>query len=710
MADVARTADLSFEQLLRSLAAVHEQQEDTIKALTEENAALRARVVYEDVMDGSKNALRQADDACSVEPIFSLDAEAEAALESYNQETGRPQTATPTAEVPEVWPEWAGPTKERIQKSSLPASPLQVVDDRTGETMVVSAGYLDHFVVKPHSLIRLAWDLTTSVMVCYDVISIPLMVFLANSDAIGNSEHQFMSTMDWVTTCFWTLDIPRSFLSGYHGQGIVEMRPSAVAKHYLKTWFIFDFLIIVVDWSILYAHHIGREADALGVVRFGKTVRVARILRTVRLWRFVRLQRLVRELIDMINSEAVRALFNVILAVAFIVTINHYLACGWYYVGSIALAEDLPNWIQVSGVDCQSNQIACYMTALHWSLTQFTPASMEIRPYNLMERVYSICTLLFALVAFSSFLGSITASITKLRQHNSETEKHVHTLRVYFSKNKVSTELSREIWSFLRHHHFNHRTRSHTDEVPFLALLPARLRGKLALELYSPYLTRAPIFYHYMAINCGGLLELCSQAITEKAVVCHEDLFLAGKAADKMYVIISGKMTYDHPEECFNADLTTGSWASEAVLWVKWVHWGRLFASTSCEILELDSCRFREVIGSFSHSLPFVKRYAYHFAERLHDLGTSGHTDVMQRIYDFENMARRAWCDVTAEKDHADFQPMPLKNFPRWSRSKRVQSLVWEHENHSQWKRVSKLVVPLAALAQRRAGRTFSRG
>mmetsp|Transcript_59765 Transcript_59765/g.139213 ORF Transcript_59765/g.139213 Transcript_59765/m.139213 type:complete len:750 (+) Transcript_59765:49-2298(+) len=728
------SADGSFEELIQSLAAVHEQQQEVIRALTEENEYLRSR------LGGSTSltTLRLGEDSLVVGEkgrLHTLRLGEESALNVLKESEGdsspsctppldcpssptshifpptlavetervpvRPEdriikstelslATSQSFQLPDVWPEWIDPQPppKKIRRSSvtsLNSNQLCVIEDTTGQAMMVSTGCCsENIVIRPNSFLRLSWDFLSGLMVCYDVITIPLVAFSVTDDFMGSAEDEFMGQMDWVTTCFWSLDIPFSFLSGYHGEGVVEMRPKVIACHYLKTWFPFDFLIISFDWAILYVRSVGREADALGIFRVGKTARVARILRAVRLLRFVRLQRVVSDFIEMINSESIRALFNVILAVAFIITINHYLACGWYVVGTVGIDRRVPNWIESNDM-AQSSEVYCYLTSLHWSLTQFTPASMEIRPYNIIERVYSIAALLFALITFSSFLGSITASITQLRKHTTESAKQKHILRNYFTKNNVSTVLSREIWTFLKNHHFAHQTRSHKAQIHVLTLLPQRLQSKLHLELYGPYLTRAPFFYHYTAISCEGLMELSTRAVTEKAILCGEDLFLAGRNAEKMIFIVSGIMNYDHVDADFNTNIGTGSWAAEPVLWVKWVHWGRLCADTSCEIIELHSAKFRTIMAAFAHSLPFVKMYGRHFVEHLHSMGTTGQTDVLTNVCRLENVARRAWCDVTSKRDQTQFQSMPTDEFPRLSRSERVQSLIWEYKPQIKW-------------------------
>merc|ERR1719326_972496 len=97
--------------------------------------------------------------------------------------------------------------------------------------------------------------------------------------------------------------------------------------------------------------------------------------------------------------------------------VNHIIACGWYMIGSSV--DDVNTWVNFYEVLDRSIGFQ-YTTSLHWSLTQFTPASMEISARNTAERVYTVCVLMFAMVTFSSFISSITNATTQLRKLDAE--------------------------------------------------------------------------------------------------------------------------------------------------------------------------------------------------------------------------------------------------------------------------------------------------
>merc|ERR1719353_2131141 len=92
-----------------------------------------------------------------------------------------------------------------------------------------------------------------------------------------------------------------------------------------------------------------------------------------------------------------------------------------------------------------------YLTSMHWSLTQFTPAAMEVMPNNIYERAVSVLCLLFALVVFGSFLSQLTACVTKLRALSSDQERNFSLLRRYLKACQLPDELQIRIRKFLEH-------------------------------------------------------------------------------------------------------------------------------------------------------------------------------------------------------------------------------------------------------------------
>merc|ERR1711953_827348 len=105
--------------------------------------------------------------------------------------------------------------------------------------------------------------------------------------------------------------------------------------------------------------------------------------------RSFKLHSVLQQLVICIKSEYVRTIVKILLMVIFILLANHYTACGWYLLAT--LDETNTNWTTRGTAALNNGNLSyLYMTALHWSLTQFTPAAMDISANNDTERIYSI--------------------------------------------------------------------------------------------------------------------------------------------------------------------------------------------------------------------------------------------------------------------------------------------------------------------------------
>merc|ERR1719476_1336289 len=108
--------------------------------------------------------------------------------------------------------------------------------------------------------------------------------------------------------------------------------------------------------------------------------------------------------------------------------LNHVIACVWYLIGRLSMAEGLANWVEFGKVKGSAISYL-YATSLHWSLTQFTPASMDISARNIWERLFSVMVLVFAMLVFSSIVASITSAMMKLRNMQGDEMRQFWLLR-----------------------------------------------------------------------------------------------------------------------------------------------------------------------------------------------------------------------------------------------------------------------------------------
>jgi len=302
-------------------------------------------------------------------------------------------------------------------------------------------------------------------------------------------------------------------------------------------------------------------------MKTGRLLRALRILRIVRLLRLAKLQRILRIFQDRVDSEYLAILINVTKLMVMIIAINHLIACTWYKLGSEWAVSGEPCWTMVEFTDEDSIMLR-YATSLHWSLTQFTPASTSVNPQNVNERIFAVLILLFAMVVFSSFVSSITGAMTSLRNLGAKQTTQYWTLRKYFRQQEISTELSRRVLKYVNAVLMTAQSQIKEGEVELLQLLSLPLKSEVQTELYYDRgMTLHPFMVEVATRSRAIMCKICTTAITPTSMSTLDVVFTCGEAARDMLFCTRGALAYVRSSGTKPPiTLRKGHWCCEAVL------------------------------------------------------------------------------------------------------------------------------------------------
>lgn len=395
-------------------------------------------------------------------------------------------------------------------------------------------------VLHPSHGPRMCWDIFGILMLAHDLVMIPLGVFDKGTDGMGGSYQAFTKRLEIFVIVFWSLDILVSFMTGYYSdEGFVELSHSKIAKKYMVSWLPLDLVIVSTDWVGIV---LNSKSD-VGYLRLGKTV--SRFMRILRLLRFMKINENFATMMQRVNSEFILTMVGVTKLLLGIVIVNHYIACGWYLLSQIV---DLDITWSKKFLSENTAMGYAYATSLHWSLTQFTPASMEVHPTNKYERTYTIIVIIGAMVTFSSFVSSITGAMTHLRNVNAKQAEQEASIRRYFGINKISKDLASQVWQFRRLNKASSKKRMKEAEIPALKFLPRHVREQLRFEVYSPILQWHPLFAKYADVCPAAFWEICSYAISERQLLAGEELQELNDQVNFMLFVCYGVLEYHTAE------------------------------------------------------------------------------------------------------------------------------------------------------------------
>jgi len=496
-------------------------------------------------------------------------------------------------------------------------------------------------MLRPSSPARHTWDILGMVCIAHDLVVVPLAL------GFGGDEEVFVgqTTLFWVVLAYWTTDIPLNFFTGIYRNGIEQLSHKTVALSYIKSWFLLDITIVAFDWIGVFADGASSRAPALA--RLGKLLRTMRIMRSLRLVRIMKLRRMVENMEDAVRSDFLGVILRIVKLIGVVLILNHFVACAWYAIG-----RGSGGWVK--NIALNEEEIPYrYFTSLHWSLSQFTTGSMEVHAGTLAERIFNVTTLVFALVMLSSFISSITAAMSQLRELNLQNDKRLSMLRRYLKANFIPHNLTVRI---MRYVEYTLTTQTHNvqeRDVEFLTRLSKPLQMELQLHINQPTLVKHPFFSRLSSADRGVMQQLCNAALTTIPLSETDVLFMPWAQGNQMLYLLSGQLRYTlHKRLAMQQVHALGStgdghvqsnrsnasesqhaprvptvltedhieWCAEGTLWTRWVHLGELRASQVSQVLGINSKEFIDIASVHGHSLQNVLRYAHAFVSKVNVL------------------------------------------------------------------------------------------
>uniref|UniRef100_A0A7S4SR31 Ion transport domain-containing protein n=1 Tax=Alexandrium monilatum TaxID=311494 RepID=A0A7S4SR31_9DINO len=623
-----------FGDLLKKLHEEHERQvqelQDQVSSLQKQLSRLGPRdgVGAEDDVRPGRAAEKQGSH-CPVPP---LDLHAIPVIVPDGEDSTRLQTAsTEVLELKGVWKELIRQHMttdlECLTDTMANTQAMQTEADQPEEDGKERIGYscclkcLRTGSLSPNSSWRFHWECTGLILVCFDLINIPF------SSVYEPPPTFFSVTMDWTTLLFWTGDLMQAFFVGFYRDGYLVLTQPAIVKQYLKGWFLIDCIVVVPDWFLTV---LGSESQAGELSRL---LRGSRAIRVLRLLRVIKLQRVINKIYDMIDNEYSFIVAELVKLMMVILTLNHVIACGWFLTGKLSMGDGNPSWVTWTEKFLEMDIGYQYATSLHWTLTQFTPASMDVVARNLQERLYSIVVLLFAMVAFSSIVGTVTSSMTVIRQMKNDKQKQFWMLRRYLKQKNVSMDLTTRMTRFLEHSCQKQQRLIQASKVTLLTQLSDQLARELAFEMFEPCL-RNHAFFRFLCKDMKFVAQrICKMALKAMQVAIDDTIFSLGEEASKAFIIKSGELGYTQQNGCLlMPPPALKECVAEAAIWTPWRYRGRLFALQPSDLLVVEAGRFAEAMSIHPKPVSIAMSYGRKFINLLNSQPSTEWTDVLRDV------------------------------------------------------------------------------
>lgn len=294
-----------------------------------------------------------------------------------------------------------------------------------------------------------------------------------------------------------------------------------------------------------------------------------------------------------IASTPVQLLIDVSVLMLFIFWIVHVICCIWYTLGFDQESADTSmTWLS-SGFYSTAGHGYEYVTALHWSITQITPGSMEVLPRSSRERIYNVIVLFFGLILGGSLIAMLSSMMTQARLKVEENARQFMLLQRYLTQKAVDPDLAIAIKMQVKRR-ITEQPRLKVQDVKFLSLLSTPMMERLNYEDCMKHLADHTFFNLWAHIDDGATYSFSNKSIECKDLTKDNALFEEGHRAGAMYILMHGQLRYfpgrGAIEICWPPDrqelvLKKSEWCSEVALWADWRHLGTMEATLTSETM-----------------------------------------------------------------------------------------------------------------------------
>jgi len=466
---------------------------------------------------------------------------------------------------------------------SLQASTATELLTHTTSTSPPSAQ--TRFLLRPHSLPKLAWDVIVASITIVMGVMVPVTLVYLRPEDVG-WQHEFFN----FVVVIWVVDIILNFRTCYEHKGFLVSDPWLIAAKYLRGWFLLD-LVVVLSVS----SSVGTLQDDNGVAFL--------FLSALKLLRLLRLGPLVDQL-----PKSYQVPTKVLVVVGLL---SHVMACAWRVVRQQGFTPDphTDSWVDL------------YILDLYWvMMTMTTVGYGDIPPENTGDRIYAI----LAMLVSPLFFGTVVSLLTHITQgfFNDEIELRLKETVRFLRRRKITAQLQRRVMQNLQ----SRIREEHQLTLPpdLFAKLSPWVQRELSLELVSATVLRFPLFrgaqhsfaadlavlHSWVYCQQGDLVVESGQLLQELVFVIHGRLLVTrqNREDDTANCMMKEQALRKHSPPPFALDamceveVGAGGWIGEACLFDNTcVRETTAYAAEESELAVLQASDYHSLIVKYPH-------------------------------------------------------------------------------------------------------------
>lgn len=480
---------------------------------------------------------------------------------------------------------------------------------------------LPPWVLDPESTFSVVWDGFQLIFLLYVSVTVPLRTCFEIDVPVGS----FWFFVDNVVDVYFITDMVLQFRTAYtRPNGEREDRPSKITEHYLKGWFLIDFVACVPVQYIEYAIKAGGDQGSASTGNI-RAVKMVRLVRMTKMLRLARIKRMLEKYQD--SAASVMQYMGMYFLVAIILFVAHMLTCFFYLVGD---GTEVCNWVgfDESENDCRPDpknpgsrilmgwvpnvfghssscaelpiingtKLPCdvvgvgtrYVTSLYFVFNALEPHFQTTG-----EKGFAVMAELAMAAIYGALAGVMSTILMGMRGNEQESQNKLRALRQWMVDKKMDKAMQQRISLY-----FNQlwSARAMFDESAVLAEMPPSMSAEVSTYIYGMFLKTIPLF---RGLGDEIIFQLCL-AVKPMLALKTQSIMEEGQPGTEMYLLMHGEVEVSQNGECLGF-LSEGSFFGEIPVLTESVESGSeirtrtVKAVTECELCYLPRDSIREL-------------------------------------------------------------------------------------------------------------------
>ena len=394
-------------------------------------------------------------------------------------------------------------------------------------------------IISPLSRFFVGWTFLIVLCLLYIIVMQPLEAAYLDRHLL--KEGQPLMVITRAMDVIFIIDIWINFRTGYFDDKETEIRdPQKVARRYLRTWFLLDFLSSMPPvLEVLLMLMTGAKTSG---IQTAKVLKIGRIFKALKVLRFSKLVKLtdsnspfMDQIEDFASTSYSKFLGKIIFILFFSFALGHILSCGAGIAGDgwfRTYSQDHPD-ADHRNADGWSWQRR-YILGLYWSFaTMSTVGFGDVVPASDNERIYSIAALIFGVSFYSYIVASVSSMVTASDAKSQVYYEKMDAISSWIAHHKLSRELCHRIRLHFRQHYY---ARTALDEKEILGNLSPQLADEVTSCLLSGVVLEHPLFEWLPSGNAWKVLLICKreQVLPGDVVIDHAQL------TSSLFILVKG--------------------------------------------------------------------------------------------------------------------------------------------------------------------------